>query len=197
MFEELLAKKSTHQHWSQEQVLLNFKIFMMDKLHLPDFLLTHNQVLKMINLVLPCHFKRLVSHEAQKEGSLLLDVFNENNAKLRDKFFGDELIQYLWSQVFIVQDPDIIVSYVRYVRSIKAYGEVNADKLISDMQALERKYDSKVLPKSPISYYLGSKLSVQEMQVYLNKNGKYNKRYGKQIRKKQRDLERAIKKFRL
>ena len=75
---------------------------MRDRLNLPEFLLTHDQVLKMVSLVLPCQFKRLKAPEARQSRSVLLNVFNENNSKLRDKFFSDELLQYLWSEVFIV-----------------------------------------------------------------------------------------------
>ena len=75
---------------------------MRDRLNLPEFLLTHDQVLKMVSLVLPCQFKRLKPPEARQSRSVLLNVFNENNSKLRDKFFSDELLQYLWSEVFIV-----------------------------------------------------------------------------------------------
>ena len=103
------------------------------KLWVPEDLLTHEQVLKMLFFILPCQSRRIGGPEKEKDRVLYLRVFQENNAGLRQNLFQEPLIKHLWSKIYIVDNPRIVTDYVRFVRTYKADGDIHADRLIKDL----------------------------------------------------------------
>ena len=65
---------------------------MRDKIEVPDYLITHEDVYKMICLAKPSRAKKLGAVESQNETQFLFKIFEENTEKLREDFFSDTLI---------------------------------------------------------------------------------------------------------
>ena len=103
------------------------------KLKIPEDLLTHEQVHKMLFLILPCQSRRIGGSEYKKDKALLSRVFQENNAGLRQELFKESLIKYLWSKIYIVDNPSIVTDHIRFIRTYKADGDIHADRLIRDL----------------------------------------------------------------
>ena len=103
------------------------------KLKLPEDLLTHQQILKMLFFILPCQSRRIGGPENELDKELFSRVFRENNASLRQNLFNESLIKYLWSKIYIVDNPSIVTDYIRFVRTYKDDGDIHADRLIEDL----------------------------------------------------------------
>ena len=132
-FERHQAPSSTYQHWTEDQFINQCYEFMKCKLQAPKDLLTHEQILKMLILILPCQSRRLSGPDNKKDKALFLRVFKENNAGLRRKLFQDCLIKFLWSKIYIVDNHRAITDYIRFVRTYNDDGDIHADRLIEDL----------------------------------------------------------------
>ena len=132
-FERHQATSSSYQHWTEHQFKINCREFMRCKLKLPEDLLTHQQILKMLFFILPCQSRRIGGPENELDKELFSRVFRENNASLRQNLFNESLIKYLWSKIYIVDNPSIVTDYIRFVRTYKDDGDIHADRLIEDL----------------------------------------------------------------
>ena len=137
IFEEEYSARSTFQHWSNRILVKEVRTFMKQTLNAPDEMLQYEQVLKMTTLMLPCRSKRLDPRKCCKERNTLVQVFQENSRSLRSEFFADPLVKFLWSKIFILRSPETVTSHLRYIRSSRANGEIQADKFIEDIIRLE------------------------------------------------------------
>ena len=75
-----------------------------------------------------------------------MNVFKENSIFLRNSFFSDTLVKYLWSQIFIVEAPETTIAHLRRIRSIEDHGEIKYERMFSDMLQLEVSCNCKILP---------------------------------------------------
>ena len=108
MFENLCSKSSTYQHWGVEPFVKEVRSFMRNALNAPPELLQYEEVLKMITFMFPCRARKLDPEAARKQRALLVQVFQENNSKLRTDLFSDPLVKFLWSKVWIVESPETV-----------------------------------------------------------------------------------------
>ena len=65
---------------------------------------------------------------------------------MRFSFFSDPLIKYLWSKIFIEDNPEVVISHLRRLRSADHIGEAKQDRLLKDMMQLELELGFKMLP---------------------------------------------------
>ena len=148
-------KNHGYIHWTAEKYFQNLQIFVMRDLKLPPELQDDQSVVKVLTLVFPCTLRRpLPNMLLTIDRVLFAKVFRENNNTTRYKFFSDPLIKYLWSQIFIKEDPEILITQLRRLRSQEDLGEAKQDRLTKDMMVLELKLNFKMLPdmvKSPNS----------------------------------------------
>ena len=87
-------------------------------------------MLKMITFMFPCRARKLDPTTAKEARGLLVQVFHENNSKLRTQLFSDPLIKFLWSEIFVVRAPDTLVNYLRFVKSTKEHGDIQIDRFV-------------------------------------------------------------------
>ena len=73
-------------------------------------------------------------------------MFRENNSATRKKLFSDPLIKYLWSDIFIEESPETVVTHLRRLHSHDVLGEAKYDRLMRDMMELELTMNFKLLP---------------------------------------------------
>ena len=73
-------------------------------------------------------------------------MFRDNNEQIRRKFFTDPLIKYVWSKIYIVQNPEVMVTHLRQLRSEGAQGEAKYSKLTKHILHLEVELNFKILP---------------------------------------------------
>ena len=64
-FETTYVRRSTSQHWDDETLFRKVGIYMRDKIEVPDYLITHEDVYKMICLTKPARARKLSASEAQ------------------------------------------------------------------------------------------------------------------------------------
>ena len=149
-FETTYVKRSTSQHWDDETLFRKVGNYMRDKIGIPDNLITHEDVYKMICLTKPARGRKLGFLEYQNETQFLFKIFDENTVKLREIFFADSLIQHLWKKFFIFFSPEIVTDYIRFVRTANTDGDFHADKLLHDLTLFQSKHGIKLLPKDPL-----------------------------------------------
>ena len=106
----------------------------METLEIPKELKDQEHVLKLLTIVFPCTVKHVEPKLYRAERLKLISIFRENCAKKRQEFFGEPLIQYLWTKVFMEANPDIVNVHLRRIKSERADGEVAVAKLIKSIQ---------------------------------------------------------------
>ena len=125
---------------------------MVKDLALPEALLDHESVVKMLTLLFPCTTRRRLPLLPVMENPVdripFAQVFRENNLSLRQKFFSDPLVKYLWSKIFIVECPDICIDHLRRIRSHSEQGEEKFSKFCKEIARTEMKFNFKMLPDS-------------------------------------------------
>ena len=146
---------------------------MSDKLGIPDCLLTHENVYKMICITFPSRGKKLGASGIQYETQFLFKVFDETSLKQRHYFFRDPLVQHLWQKFFIQHSPGIVTDYIRFVRTTKVDGDYHANRLLRDLSLLEDKYGILLIPKDPLK---SEKFTDIEARRYIATNAKFFKR---------------------
>ena len=100
--------------------------------------MTDANIIKMLTLIFPCTTRRPLPNLTERVDRILFaQVFRENNNKVRTRFFSDLLIKYLWSKIFIITNPEIVVSHLRRLRSQESCGEAKYDRLVRDLMHLE------------------------------------------------------------
>ena len=142
---ELNQNVKRFQHWSINDYIQNVTTFMSEFEDMPEVLLETEHVKKMLILLFPCIVKKFEYKHMNK--STTFKIFKENNFKLREKFFRDPLIKYLWSKVFISKHPEIIVNHLRRIRSQPENGELKYERLIKDLALNEANIKCSLLPE--------------------------------------------------
>merc|ERR1719273_981290 len=102
-------------------------------LSVPSTLLNDENVMKMLILIFPCSETRMPKKPYGGQRSLFASIFRENNYALREQFFNDPLLKYLWGKIFVVECPEICISHLRRIRSLPHYGEEKFNKLQRNM----------------------------------------------------------------
>ena len=114
----------------------NVRIF-MDDLGLPGELIDDENILKLLTLLFPCTNKKFRPTECVESREMLLSTLSENNEKMRQVFFSDPLIRYLWNHVFMQDRPAFVSNHMRWFRSDPKYGEAGVLKFINCLRKLE------------------------------------------------------------
>ena len=129
----------------------------------------------MLTIIFPCTLKSINIEQITGERQLLIDLFRENCAKKRQLFFEDPLIRYLWNNIFMRDNPDLITDTLRQIKSDKRKGDLGVEKYVESMQYLQKKFRINFLPKN----FTADKVKIfkpEEEYQYLLNYGKYNKR---------------------
>ena len=128
-----------------EQYIEAMQTFLVKQLDAPKDLCTPESAIKMVAIVFPCSIRKY-ARKHEREIAVVLKIFKENSIKLRDAFFSDPLIKYLWSEVFIKRAPEICITHLRRIRSVPHHGEARFNKLLQDMKRQEVTLEIKLLP---------------------------------------------------
>ena len=129
----------------------------------------------MLTIIFPCTLKSINTEQITGERQLLIDLFRENRAKKRQLFFEDPLIRYLWNNIFMRDNPDLITDTLRQIKSDKRKGDLGVEKYVESMQYIQKKFRINFLPKN----FTADKVKIfkpEEEYQYLLNYGKYNKR---------------------
>ena len=89
------------------------------------------------------------------------NIFRENNRNIRDSFFNDPFIQYIWT-IFIEEKPQTVNDILRFVRSIPNEGEFKFGVFMDDIEALEQKFHFMIVPNGAENRDTVSPFSVTE-----------------------------------
>ena len=143
---------------------------------MPESLLDHENVLKMVTILFPCTTKGILPDYCKAKREQLVQTFRENSQKSRTFIFSEPLVKYLWSNVFIKNAPEIVVDHLRWIHSQPCHGAVKFDRVFKDMKQLEITCNFKMLPDSARSPDGTKVFSKKEQFEYLLENGKHNKR---------------------
>ena len=65
------------------------------------------------------------------------EIFKNNNVQMREIFFSNPLIKWLWGFVFIKMKPMLIVNHLRRIRSYPFEGEARFMSFMLDLKAVE------------------------------------------------------------
>ena len=180
---DLSHNPKTYQHWSNDSFLIKVREHCTYYLKLPEELLDEESIIKILTILFPCSIrKNFGSSNLLQTKQLFIKVFKENNVKIRNTFFSDPLVKYLWSKIFIVDSPDICISHLRRIRSHALHGEAKYDRLIKDMAQNENIYNFKLLPDEAREQKNNKIFSQHEEYADLLQNGKYNKKQAKTVR---------------
>ena len=140
-------KKKGYVHWKIEQYMHHVRAFMVNNLDLPAVLLDTAGIAKMLTLLFPCTTKHALPNLREPVDRVLLaQVFRENNNLTRTQFFSDPLIKHLWSKIFVGKNPEILITYLRRLRSHDTMGEAKYRRYTRDMMQLEMEVNCKLLP---------------------------------------------------
>ena len=129
-------KHSLYQHWSSECYLENVRSF-MKKIRVPNNLCRHDYQLIMLTILFPCTVKYVLPNTNPEERHLMVTVFRENSNRTRLLFFSNPLVKYLWNQVFMRQNPEIIMTQLRLLKSDKYRGQRGVNKFVESMREIE------------------------------------------------------------
>ena len=103
----------------------------------------------MLTMLFPYTMRRPIPGLTHKVDRVLFaKTFRENNSWVRLSFFSDPLIKYLWSKIFIEDNPEIVISHLRRLKSADQIGdgEARQERLLKDMMQLELELNFKMLP---------------------------------------------------
>ena len=118
---------------------------MSKTLKLPSYLLDSNFVYKMATLLLPA-FKHADEQRLEfRQFKTFQAVFNTSVEELRNQFFSDPLTKYLWSEIFIVQRPEICSVILNRIRK-QENGKLKYNRLSNDMLCNEMNFGFKMIP---------------------------------------------------
>ena len=99
---------------------------------------------------------------------------------MRELFFSNSLIKWLWGFVFIKMKPILLVNYLRRVRSYPFEGEARFISFMFDLVTLETSFSVRLLPafcQDPNSIKIFSRAEAEkELQLNIKSSGKLNKK---------------------
>ena len=183
-------RQSLYQHWSPEVYFKHVRSY-MERLLVPKELRGHDFVLIMLTIIFPCTTKYVQPKSNFEERHQMITVFRENCRKSRKQFFSNPLVRYLWSEVFIKRNPEIIKVQLRRMRTDREKGEVAVRKFIDSMQEIQDTHKVVFLRQEDKLSSIEA-LTAEEEYEYLLQNGKYLKRerhrVGSQLTKFQTSL---------
>ena len=129
-------KQSLYQHWSHDTYLNNTRQF-MDRLKIPIELRDHDNVLRLLTIIFPCTVKYIEPNHIREERLKLVSVFRENCVKNRQDFFSEPIIQFLWTRVFLEENPNLVSNHLRRLKSEREDGDIAVSKFIKSIKQLE------------------------------------------------------------
>ena len=153
---------------------------MLEHLKVPKNFLDKESVDKMMIILYPCIIKR-PEYSLMRKSPMFL-IFKENNQTLRNLFFSDPLIKFLWRDVFIKKAEDILVGHLRRIRSHAVVGQTKYERFIKDLTINESRHGITLLPESIKDASKVSIFTEGEALIDLVENGKFNKRQAKKIK---------------
>ena len=75
--------------------------------------------------------------------SVMIQVFKENNCKLRTAFFKEPLIKHLWGKVFVVKHHDILITHLIRIQNDS---EMKYEEIVKDLKLTEANLNFNLLP---------------------------------------------------
>lgn len=155
----------------------------MDQLEMPEELRDHESLLKLLTIVFPCSVKTIEPNFCRVERLKLVAVFRENCDKKRHDFFSEPIIQFLWTKVFMKNNPDLINIHLRRIKNDREDGSIAVDKFIKSIQKLEDEMKIKFFSSgSDLNSEELAVLSKEEEYKFLLQNGKYCKRLSSDVK---------------
>ena len=149
----------------------------MEKLEIPESLLCREHVVKMLTILFPCSTRKPLGDEEHKETRhFFAEVFRENNVAIRNKFYSDPLIKYLWEHIFLTECKDICINHIRRIRSQEEQGEDKFKRFLADLAQIEQTLNFKMIPDEARLDQNTQVFSKEEELNDLMLNGKYNKK---------------------
>lgn len=127
----------------------------MHMIGIPDELMDLKGLHEMMLLLYPAlHIKIVTKDRNYSELMLYYDlivvsfyeIFKNNNIVMREIFFTNPLIKWLWEFVFIKMKPMLLVNHLRRIRSYPFEGEARFRSLLIDLKSLESSFTIRLLP---------------------------------------------------
>lgn len=144
---------------------------------MPAVLLDREHVVKMLTILFPCSTRKpLGDEEFTDTRHFFAEVFRENNVAIRNKFYSDPLVKYLWQHIFLEECKDICINHVRRIRSQEEQGEDKYKRFLADIGQIEQTLNFKMLPEETKVEKNVTVFSKEEELNDLMENGKYNKK---------------------
>ena len=106
----------------------------MDRLKIPSELRDHDNVLRLLTIIFPCTVKYIQPNHIRAERLKLVSVFRENCVKNRQDFFSEPIIQFLWTKVFLEENPDLVSNHLRRLKSEREDGDIAVAKFIKSIK---------------------------------------------------------------
>ena len=90
----------------------------------------------MLTIIFPCTTKHVQPQSNSEERHKMITVFRENCSKTRRQFFNNPLVRYLWSEVFMRHNPEIIMVQLRRMKADREKGDIAVKKFVESMQEI-------------------------------------------------------------
>lgn len=143
---DLLHNPNTYQHWTNEGYIHKVRVFCTEQLKLPEAIMDHQSIVKVVTILFPCTLRKDMGACPFNTRSFFVQVFKENNVKIRNRFFSDPLVKYLWAKVFILEASEICISHLRRIRSHQEHGEAKYERIMKDLKHNETQFNLKMVP---------------------------------------------------
>ena len=121
--------------------------FMKDHLFLPEALLDERTVVKTLTIIFPCSTRlKLPGENYTEDRTFLTNAFRNNNFRVRNKFFSEPIVRYLWGTIFVEEEPQTCIQHLKRTRSSEQDGEAKYQRFLTDLREIEVAYMFKILP---------------------------------------------------
>ena len=90
---------------------------MQQDLGMPEDLTDAASVLQLLTVIFPTHSKKVMPTVSVGQRKMLIVTFNENSFINRQQFFTNPMIQFVWANHYLRDQPHVILQYLRHIRS--------------------------------------------------------------------------------
>ena len=146
----------------------------MERFNVPEELQNPENMLKLLTIIFPCTLKRLQPEKNRDERHRLIDIFTENNLRRRQDFFDDPMIRFLWNNVFIKNNADLVMTQIKSLKGEQDQYTIKVERFIQSIQQLEEHHQIKFLPDGVNAGEIKQFVPEEEYK-FLLENGQYNK----------------------
>ena len=161
----------------------------MDMINVPNDLKDEHNALKLLTIIFPQTLRKIRPFEYAEEREDLNEVFKENCASRRLRFFKDPLVKFLWNNVFMQHKPHLLTSHLRWIKSDPDNGDIALLKFVSCLKVLEECQIRFTIDGTKLESDSIESFSQAEKHDYLIQNGKFNKRQTVKVQNNIADLK--------